>query len=117
MKYYAYLLHPTNLHVLTPMHVNGTWNEAFKLCQSVGGYLPIIRSRDEQDKIIALLGSSYCPPIKLLFIGLLLNEVRNLLYLIDNIIMKYKVTPFSFIGLHYTNLIFSVAIAKRHGDI
>ena len=85
LEYFAYLLHPLNL--MKPIHINGTWNEASGLCKSVGGYLPIIRSRVEQDEIMALLGSSHGPPMKLIFIGLFSNfsnKVRYLFCLIDN---------------------------------
>ena len=35
--------------------LKGTWNEASEFCKSLGGYLPIIRSREEQDELVSLL--------------------------------------------------------------
>ena len=32
-----------------------SWNEASLMCQSVGGYLPITRSREEPNELIALI--------------------------------------------------------------
>ena len=33
----------------------GSWNEASEMCKLKGGYLPIIRNREEQDEILGLL--------------------------------------------------------------
>ena len=43
---------------------NGTWNEASKACQSIGGDLPVIRSNEEQNEILSILKIvSYISPI------------------------------------------------------
>ena len=48
-----------------------SWTEASKLCKSIGGYLPLIRSQDELDEIIAFLKlSEDMPPVEGLSIGL-----------------------------------------------
>ena len=47
-----------------------SWTEASYLCQSIGGYLPLIRNRDELDEIIAFLKlSKNMPPVEALYIG------------------------------------------------
>ena len=51
--------------------VINSWTEASKLCKSIGGYLPLIRNRDEMDEIIAFLKlSEDMPPVEGLYIGL-----------------------------------------------
>lgn len=56
----------------TPKYkITRTWIEANKLCQSVGGNLPIMRSREELDELIALTKlSTSIPPIQGIFTGL-----------------------------------------------
>ena len=51
-----------------------SWNSASSLCKKIGGYLPILRSRSEMDKFIALVTfSQYIPPQDEIFIGLPTN--------------------------------------------
>ena len=51
-----------------------SWNDASSLCQNMGGYLPIIRSKSELDIFIALVTfSKYIPPQNKVFIGLSAN--------------------------------------------
>ena len=48
-----------------------SWTEASQLCKLIGGYLPLIRNRDELDEIIAFLKlSKNMPPVEGLYIGL-----------------------------------------------
>ena len=48
-----------------------SWNEASDACQSIGGSLPIIRSREELDELIALVKlSSFFPPSDFIFVNL-----------------------------------------------
>ena len=48
-----------------------SWTEASKLCKSIGGYLPLIRNRDELDEILAFLKlSEDMPPVEGLYIGI-----------------------------------------------
>ena len=48
-----------------------SWNSASSLCQHMGGFLPIIRSKLELDEFIALIRfSEYIPPQDQVFIGL-----------------------------------------------
>ena len=65
-----------------------SWDEAFELCQSVNGTLPIIRSKQQQEAILSLLSSEYSPPpILLLFIGLTTsphNEKVSTVFLHDD---------------------------------
>ena len=53
--------------------LKGSWNEASETCAEFGGYLPIIRSKDEQDELISLLYLSKIPPplMTIMFIGLM----------------------------------------------
>jgi hypothetical protein len=36
-------------------HIKISWNEASKLCRQAGGFLPILRSKEEMNELIALL--------------------------------------------------------------
>ena len=48
-----------------------TWTEAFNLCKSIGGTLPLFRNRDELDEIITFLKlSKDMPPVEGLYIGI-----------------------------------------------
>ena len=48
-----------------------SWIEASDLCKSIGGFLPIIRNRDELDELITFIRSSEdMPPVEALYIGL-----------------------------------------------
>ena len=48
-----------------------SWTEASQLCTSIGGYLPLIRNRDELDEIIYFLKlSKDMPPVEALYIGI-----------------------------------------------
>ena len=64
-----------------------SWNEAFELCRSVNGTLPILRSKQQQDEILSFLSSQHSPPpIFTLFIGLTTsphNEKVTKLFLHD----------------------------------
>ena len=64
-----------------------SWNEAFELCQSVNGTLPIVRSKQQQDEILSYLSSRHSPsPIFILFIGLTTsphNEKVSNLFIYD----------------------------------
>ena len=54
----------------------GSWNEAYNICKSRGGYLPIIRSKMEQDELIRYIKLvKYTPPVNILYIGLQVNLV------------------------------------------
>ena len=57
--------------------LKGSWNEALETCAEFGGYLPIIRSKDQQDELISLLYLSKIPPplMTIIFIGLIEYEV------------------------------------------
>ncbi len=57
----------------------GSWVEASRLCKSVGGSLPILISKAEQDELMALLKFSYGiqPPHPLIYIGLVQHKVRK----------------------------------------
>ena len=50
----------------------GTWLEAYKLCYHFGGFLPILRSKEELDQLISILKLPVIPPppMKIMFIGL-----------------------------------------------
>ena len=51
-----------------------SWNDASSLCENMGGFLPIIRSKSELDEFIAFVAfSKYIPPQNKVFIGLLTN--------------------------------------------
>ena len=74
-KYYlAYVCHPSDF--MKPTHIKSSWNEASELCESVGGSLPTINSKKDQNDIISLLISHYLPPIKVVFLGLVMNSSR-----------------------------------------
>ena len=48
-----------------------SWNEAMTFCETFGGTLPIIRSKEHQEEILSFLSSKIStPPIIVLFIGL-----------------------------------------------
>ena len=48
-----------------------SWKEAFNLCKSIGGTLPLLRNRDELEEIIAFLKlSKDMPPVEGLYIGI-----------------------------------------------
>ena len=73
-KYYAYIsvVPITNIFV-KPHHKENqmSWNDATSMCESIGGFLPIIRSKSELDEFIALVTfSQYIPPQNEVFIGL-----------------------------------------------
>ena len=38
-------------------HKERSWNEASDYCKSLGGYLPIVRSRGAQDEIISIFNN------------------------------------------------------------
>ena len=52
--------------------LKGSWNEASETCAEFGGYLPIIRNKDQQDELISLMYLSKIPPplMTIIFIGL-----------------------------------------------
>ena len=59
-----------------------SWNEAMTFCETFGGTLPIIRSKQHQEEILSFLASKFSPPpIIVLFIGLTTShysqEVRD----------------------------------------
>lgn len=48
-----------------------SWKQAHNLCSSVGGHLPILRSREELEVFISIVKlSDSLPPIAALFLGL-----------------------------------------------
>ena len=55
----------------------GSWNEANSICKSRGSYLPVFRSKEEQDELIRYLKLVKCTPsVNILYIGLTVNLVR-----------------------------------------
>ena len=58
---------------------NGTWLEAYELCNHFDGYLPIFRSREEIDQLISVLKLPQVtpPPIRIMFIGLMTHQVSK----------------------------------------
>ena len=100
MHHYVYLSHPKIVYCHLPKEIISSairretnylfykgvetlrplklsWIEAHKACKSVGGNLPILRNRDEQDELISLVRiSDYRPPqMVILFIGLVGHKV------------------------------------------
>ena len=60
--YYVYIM---------PTKQTLSWNQAIKWCQCVGGTLPIIRSKQQQEEILRFFPSLYTPPpFIIMFIGL-----------------------------------------------
>ena len=63
-----------------------SWNEASAICKRVGGYLPILRNKDEIEKFTSLVKSTFLPFIEIIFIGLKSVKVnifvRNNIYLL-----------------------------------
>ena len=57
----------------------GTWLEAYELCKRFDGFLPILRSREELDQLISVLKLPMVPPppMKIMFIGLIIHQVRK----------------------------------------
>ncbi len=54
--------------VILPKNIS--WNEAAELCDSVGGCLPVFRSRDELHQVLnAIISSGDIPPVQALFAG------------------------------------------------
>ena len=54
-----------------------SWTESLEFCQSVGGMLPIVRSKQEMFELLNLL-KTYLVPIEAVFIGLYLSyQVRS----------------------------------------
>ena len=72
--YYIFFsnLHPVNEpQKYTDNLIKRTWAEAAATCRSVGGYLPIIRSKSELEEIISLLKlTKKMPPVVALHVGL-----------------------------------------------
>ena len=93
--YYVYLLNSAVnpfASSFTKPQSNLSWNEACKMCLSVNGTLPILRSKDQQDEILSLLSSSFTPPtIMIMYIGLFAShnphEVRNINYFCEAVII------------------------------
>lgn len=93
-KWFLKKLHKDNSfshHMIPKLHSSHqskrTWNEAYKLCKSAGGYLPIIRSRAEQDGIVRLVrqinpGYYRCFQLSRIFIGLVALKVSLLFTLL-----------------------------------
>ena len=55
----------------------GSWNEANSICKSRGSYLPVFRSKEEQDELMRYLKLVKCTPsVNILYIGLTVNLVR-----------------------------------------
>ena len=55
----------------------GSWNEANRICNSRGTYLPVFRSKEEQDELMRYLKLVKCTPsVNILYIGLTVNLVR-----------------------------------------
>ena len=60
----------------------GSWNEANSICKSRGSYLPVFRSKEEQDELMRYLKLVKCTPsVNILYIGLTVNLVRYFYYL------------------------------------
>ena len=55
----------------TPANEDLSWNESFKACQSIGGSLPQIQSREELEEVVALIKlNDRIPPMEAIYIGL-----------------------------------------------
>ena len=55
----------------------GSWNKAKSICKSRGSYLPVFRSKEEQDELMRYLKLVKCTPsVNILYIGLTVNLVR-----------------------------------------
>ena len=88
--YYVYLLNPAVnpfASSFTKPQSNLSWNEASKVCLSVNGTLPVLRSKDQQDEIMSHLSSSFTPPtIMIMYVGLSVShnphKVRNIIFLL-----------------------------------
>ena len=60
-----------------------SWNEASQLCKHLGGYLPILRNKDEMEEFTSLIKSTKgLPPIENVFIGLYYYKVGHYILLI-----------------------------------
>ncbi len=71
-KYYILLRKFIQRPYKTKINVNTSCIEAFNLCKSAHAYLPVLRSRDETDELLALIKFRYqAPPSQVIFIGLL----------------------------------------------
>ena len=86
-NYYVYITsQPQDMFVKSNENSNKvSWNSASSLCQHMGGFLPIIRSKSELDEFIALITfSKYIPPQDKVFIGLStkISKVRLIFLLI-----------------------------------
>lgn len=50
---------------------NMSWNEASTICEEMGGHLPILRSKEELEALVAMVKvSTFVPAVKAIFIGL-----------------------------------------------
>ena len=68
---HKYILKKSETYNKKTQKVAKSWTEASKLCRLIGGFLPLIRNRDELDEIITFLKSSDdMPPVEALLIGL-----------------------------------------------
>ena len=61
----------------SPKRVKGSWTKALQWCQSLGGTLPILTSKEEETELIGQLKlAEDAPPSHILFIGLVINKVK-----------------------------------------
>ena len=103
--YYSYVLPFCPSHNSDSYHrPKATWKEASDLCKAVGGYLPIVRSRKELDKITSLfkLKRLTLPLIQIMFLGLRTtntSKVRFEIYFTYPEIRFLKVTSDTLIDL------------------
>ena len=77
-KYYNFEERVYYTKTLYQKLVDMTWIEASKLCKSMGGSLPLIRSQEELTELITFLKLSQdMPPVEALYIGLFYSKVAN----------------------------------------
>ena len=73
---------PTLVHIpfyTKGLFPHGTWREACNMCESIGGHLPVLRSREEQDQVMSFLKIfKHMIPISVMFIGLVNEKVSNI---------------------------------------
>lgn len=64
-------------HIIGKGKTKKTWKQASELCRSLGGYLPIIRSKYELDELTSIFKlSEGMPYIEAIYIGLLGNSAK-----------------------------------------
>lgn len=63
-----------------PIRTRVSWGEARSLCEASGGYLPVLRSKEEEDEIISILLSGLLSHVELLFIGLVYHSAKVIVH-------------------------------------